>query len=72
MHDYISPRKRIDAMRFVLEINFGNEAMRTRTHLATALKEVSKQVAVNGRAGSNGTIRDINGNTVGHWKMVNE
>jgi len=56
-------------MKFALEIEMGNEAMRTRAHLATALREAAKQVAVDGRAGSDGIIRDINGNTVGYWNL---
>jgi hypothetical protein len=60
-------------MKFTLEIELENDAMRTSTHLAKALRDVGERVraAMPGviRAADNGRIRDINGNTVGSWQV---
>lgn len=63
-------------MKFVLEINMGNEAMSRRGHLANAIREVANKV-LNSRdffcvEGTEHAIMDLNGNKVGHWKLVDE
>jgi len=58
-------------MKFTLTIELGNEAMRTRGHLAAKLKEVAKDVLSSPATVKNEgrKLRDINGNTVGEWKF---
>jgi hypothetical protein len=57
-------------MKFKLEIEMGNAAMRTKNHLCQALRQVATRfiscwypVA----KGESHTIQDANGNTVGRW-----
>jgi hypothetical protein len=61
-------------MRFELKIELGDDAMRTPPNVASALKLVAKHVLndLYGRftLGDYGTIRDVNGNTVGRWELV--
>ena len=51
---------------FTLAITLGNDAMKTRTDINRALREV---IAQNKRGVSGGIIRDVNGNTVGEWQV---
>ncbi len=51
---------------FRLELELGNEAMDSHEDVATALEEVAGLVR---DYLNSGTIRDINGNTVGHWTL---
>lgn len=60
-------------MKFKLEINFGNAAMSNRGHLCNALRSVAREI-LEGRkwfsvSGTKHKIMDINGNSVGFWKM---
>lgn len=68
-------------MKFTLEIELGNDAMRKPSHIAKALDDVATalrdKIAMGqaiGAFGSNtdGRIRDANGNTVGKWEVTAE
>lgn len=68
-------------MKFTLEIELGNDAMRKPKHVASALKGIADTLSDRigmgqsiGAFGSNteGRIRDINGNTVGKWEVIDE
>jgi hypothetical protein len=51
-------------MKFTLEIEMGNDAMQDWTHVADALKQAARELYA-----GKGRIRDLNGNTVGHWRF---
>jgi hypothetical protein len=57
---------------FKLTIELGNEAMQTPEDVAEALQAVARELErLSGswpRAGAEGKIRDVNGNTVGKWE----
>lgn len=64
-------------MRFVLTIEFGNDAMQTFSDLRQVLHTAATKVA-SGRGfvavcpdhvGDNGALRDENGNRVGGWHI---
>ncbi len=59
-------------MRFTLEIELGNEAMRTFDHVADALYGVRQLMQGLDEPDSpcSSIIRDVNGNTVGMWEVV--
>ena len=52
-------------MKFILEIELGNDAMRSCYHVAKALRDLAKRLKDTGDM--EGKIRDINGNTVGSF-----
>jgi hypothetical protein len=52
---------------FTLTIELGNDAMRKRRHVASALRDVANAIG-QGQA-DEGRIRDENGNTVGRWEF---
>jgi hypothetical protein len=55
--------------RFTLEIELGSDAMRYPDDVAAALERVARRLA--GSVGpQEGTIVDLNGNTVGHWTLT--
>ena len=56
-------------MDFALRIELGNDAMKTRSHLAKALREVAERLEKDSsrELRGDGSIKDINGNTVGGW-----
>jgi hypothetical protein len=58
-------------MKFTLQIKLGNEAMQTGYDIAQALTEVAEKLRGedDARMDWSGNIRDINGNTVGSWKV---
>ena len=56
-------------MTFTLKIKLGNDAMRTGSHIAGALRAVTANLFRPLHRGDSGIIRDINGNTVGEWKV---
>jgi hypothetical protein len=59
------------AESFTLEIALGNEAMQTRQDVAGALRNVAYDLEHNPPSReAEGTIRDLNGNTVGTWKLA--
>lgn len=56
--------------RFTLEIELGNDAMRSDEDIARALKGVAEKVEYDGIISKlPKRIRDINGNTVGHYEV---
>ncbi len=59
--------------RFTLTIELGNDAMLTGQDIATALRKVAGQVAVQLegeiKMADCAKIRDANGNTVGLWEV---
>lgn len=60
------------ADKFTLTINLGNEAMQTPQDIAEALREVVRRLDLHSLQGTEpitGKIRDLNGNTVGEWKI---
>lgn len=53
--------------RFKLELELGNEAMRSRPDLCRVLRQALTQI----KAGGTGAeLRDVNGNTVGRWRII--
>ncbi len=56
-------------MQFTLQIELGNDVMRTREDVARALKETIARLQ---RGHENSKIRDLNGNVVGEWSYENE
>ena len=52
-----------------LEITLGNDAMQRLEHLAVAMRDASVKVQCGMKEGR---IRDVNGNTVGHFEIVEE
>ena len=57
---------------FTLKIKLGNDAMQTGLDLADAINEVTdrlQDVMGDIAPGESGTIRDVNGNTVGKWEV---
>jgi hypothetical protein len=54
---------------FTLKITLGNEAMQTNFDVAELLKEVSIDIENNGLDYGGKKLRDINGNTVGSWRV---
>jgi hypothetical protein len=61
-------------MKFELKIELENDAMRTPFDVAATLRLVARNLpdATFGRftLGDYGTLRDVNGNTVGRWELV--
>ncbi len=58
---------------FKLDIELGNDAMQHGQDIANALKEVGESldhVMEHGLRGRSGTIRDINGLSVGKWYVT--
>lgn len=53
---------------FSLTIDTGNDAMRLPSDIADSLTKLAEQVAATESYADSGTIRDINGNTVGRWE----
>jgi hypothetical protein len=62
-------------VKFTLEIELGNDAMQTPEDVTDALEEVVKQIRDrhwDGWTPGGESIRDINGNTVGRWSLVED
>lgn len=55
---------------FKLEITLGNDAMQTKGELCDALHRAAHRIANEGLSHSGKTIRDINGNGVGSYKLI--
>lgn len=55
--------------RFMLEIELGNDAMQSGPDVAAALREVADRIERDLEA--RGSIRDVSGNTVGHYGPTN-
>jgi hypothetical protein len=66
------------ATEFVLHIELGNEAMRTRQHVAKALTDLAKRLVDERMTPQDedliddGRIMDLNGNLVGEWAFQGE
>ena len=57
-------------MTFRLKIELGNDAMQNGHDIATALRTVIAQLDLYGDVTAiSSNIRDLNGNTVGDWKV---
>lgn len=56
-------------MKFTLQIKLGNAAMQTSDDIADALRQVAGRHNL-ATPGEFGAIRDLNGNTVGEWKVT--
>ncbi len=62
-------------MKFVLEIELGNDAMRTGDDIAKALRHLSARLIPYRKSdlpGASGRVGDVNGNTVGRWLVEEE
>jgi hypothetical protein len=61
-------------MKLTIEIELGNDAMRTGRDVETTLRDVGTRVraALPGviARSDEGRIRDVNGNTVGRWAVT--
>ena len=57
-------------MKFSVEIDLGNDAMRSELDLADALARIAKQIKFYSAChiATDGKVKDVNGNTVGRWK----
>jgi hypothetical protein len=55
-------------MQFKLKIKLGNAAMMDPADVAEALEETARKLRDEGF--EDGNIRDVNGNTVGDWKVT--
>lgn len=63
--------------KFTLEITLGNAAMEGPRDVAEALNKVAEKLSGNAygtplHPPTEGTIRDLNGNTVGKWAVTPE
>jgi hypothetical protein len=59
-------------VKLVLEVELGNEAMRSLHDVREALNESllsPRGMFSDLREGEEGSLRDINGNTVGRWEV---
>lgn len=63
-------------MKLKIEIDIGNSGMSTRGHLANAVRGVANQILEIHKwfqmAGTQHKIFDLNGNSVGFWKIEKE
>ena len=58
-------------MIFKLDIELGNDVMKSSAHVANALLEISRKVRGRKLADGEGAkILDNNGNSVGRWRFV--
>jgi len=58
-------------MKFLLEIELGNEAMSRTSHVSEVLRKVAKMVdEAQIRRLDGSRIMDVNGNTVGKWEFT--
>jgi hypothetical protein len=59
-------------MKLVIEIDLGNDAMKTGQDVIEALADTSIVAIGELGDGDSGRIRDANGNSVGIWKVEEE
>jgi hypothetical protein len=61
-------------MKFVLDIELGNDAMQNWSDIAWALYDVARGIRTEAPmiASCGARIKDVNGNTVGSWSIVDE
>lgn len=57
--------------QFILKINLGNDAMQEANDVRRAIHHAIKDVSFNlfRKGDASGIVKDINGNTVGSWKV---
>jgi hypothetical protein len=55
---------------FVLKIDMGNDAMKSPEDVAVALRALAGKLDAGGC--HEGSVRDLNGNTIGHWELRRE
>ena len=66
-------------MKFIIEIELGNDAVQTYEHIVALLSSTIRRIeagaglmnAVLPKDGDGGKIRDLNGNAVGKWEVTN-
>jgi hypothetical protein len=69
-HDALLSAASIPSAQFLLAIKLGNDAMITPGDLAAALDRLSHKVALlDGYVDEQGTVMDLNGNSVGTWTV---
>ena len=57
--------------RFILEIELGNDAMRSPVHIRDALMAIADKIRYDDQLDDlTQNIRDYNGNVVGHYEVV--
>ena len=57
--------------KFILEINLGNEGMRSPVHIRDALRAISDKIRYDDELDDlTQNIRDINGNVVGKYEVI--
>ena len=61
--------------KFILEITLGNAAMSNPCDIGQTLTSIGEKICKNGEAVymsdfESGSIRDINGNVVGHYEVI--
>jgi hypothetical protein len=61
-------------MKFTLTIEMGNDAVQTAEDIAGILDDTSQGIRDDGELISDFkfSVRDANGNTVGHWMVTDE
>jgi hypothetical protein len=58
-------------MIFKLEIELGNDAMKTPGHVADKLQELSRRVrGAKLQDGEGAKVLDLNGTSVGRWRFI--
>lgn len=60
-------------MKFMVEIELGNASMTTGNDVAQALEILAEQIedeSLHSSSEWGGSIRDVNGNTVGNWRVT--
>lgn len=58
--------------KFTLQINMDNDAFAEYpiTELVECVKEVAESISFNNSLDQHGSIKDINGNTIGKWEIT--
>lgn len=59
-------------MKLVIEIEFGNDAMQRYSQARATIADAVGTSAYRAKPelGEGGTLRDVNGNRVGHWTVT--
>lgn len=64
------PMKKKELSKFTIEIEMGNDAMKSKGDVARKLKDIAHDIAKSFDDDHlDGTIRDVNGNKVGKWEF---
>lgn len=61
-------------MKLRIEIEFGNDAMQRYSQARAVIQDAvgTSEYRAKAAVGDNGTLRDINGNRVGHWEVTED